>query len=115
MARFLFIEPHADIRLLYQAVVQGMGHEAVFFGGGSIDEPDVIVVEPADAESFEAARQLRRDRPGVPIVCASIYEPTLVEAQVLEPTGYLLKPFSLVELTAALQLALSQCRLEGND
>jgi len=110
MARFLIIEPHADIRRLYAAVVRGLGHEAIFFDGVSMGEPDVILVEPADPESFELAHQLHHDFPDAPIVCASIYERNLLETRALQPVTYLLKPFVLEELTDALQLALSRRR-----
>jgi CheY-like chemotaxis protein len=111
MARFLIIEPHEDIRRLYAAVVRGLGHEPAFFDGLPVAKPHVVLVEPAHPESFQAALELRYDHPGLPIVCASIHEPTQDEAQVLGAITYLLKPFSLVELTDALQLALSQSAL----
>ncbi len=110
MALFLIIEPHEDIRRLYAAVVRGLGHEVAFFDGLPLDNPHVVLVEPAHAESLEAALRLQRDNPGLPIVCASVNGPSR-GAQVLRATTYLLKPFSLVELTDALQLALSQSDL----
>ena len=67
MARFLIIEPHADIRRLYAAVVRGLGHDPIFFDD-FIGKPDVILVEPADPESFEVARQFHHDYPDAPIV-----------------------------------------------
>lgn len=108
MAHFLIIEPHEDIRRLYAAVVRGLGHEAVFFDGITTANPHVILVEPAHPESLAAALRLQHDHPGLPIVCASIHRPTGEEVHVLRAIAYLLKPFSLVELTDALQLALSQ-------
>ena len=110
MARFLIIEPHADIRRLYAAVVRGLGHEPIFFDGVSPGEPDVILVEPADPESFELALQFHHDYPDAPIICASIYERSLLETRALQPVAYLLKPFVLVELTGALELALARRR-----
>jgi CheY-like chemotaxis protein len=108
MARFLICEPHVDIRRLYAAVVGGLDHEPVFFEGHDVREPDVVIVEPADRELFEAARRLREQYPDLPIICASIYEPTHVDVEVLRALRYLLKPFSLVDLTNALELALLQ-------
>jgi CheY-like chemotaxis protein len=110
MARFLIIEPHADIRRLYAAVVRGLGHEPIFFDGVSPREPDVILVEPADLDSFELALQFEHDYPDTPIICASIYERSLLETRALQPVAYLLKPFVLVELTGALELALARRR-----
>jgi CheY-like chemotaxis protein len=110
MALFLIIEPHEDIRRLYAAVVRGLGHEVAFLDGLPSADPHVVLVEPADAESLEAALRLQRGNPGLPIVCASVDGPNH-EAQVLRATTHLLKPFRLVELTDALQLALSQSDL----
>ncbi len=107
MALFLIIEPHEEIRPLYAAVVRGLGHEAAFFDDTTA-EPDVVLVEPAYPESFDAALRLRLAHPDLPIVCASIHEPTEQTVRALQPSTYLLKPFSLAELTDALQLALSQ-------
>ena len=110
MSLFLIIEPDQDIRRLYAAVVRGLGHEAAFFDGLPTPnpKPDVVLVEPADSNSLAAALRLQHDNPNLPIVCASVDKPTHEEAQVLRATTYLLKPFSLVELTNALKLALSQ-------
>ena len=108
MALFLIIEPDEDIRRLYAAVVRGLGHEAAFFDGLPIARPDAVLVEPADPESLAAALRLQHDHPGLPIVCASIDKPAREKTQGLQVTTYLLKPFRLVELTDALQLALSQ-------
>lgn len=108
MALFLIIEPDEDIRRLYAAVVRGLGHEAAFYDGLPTVRPDVVLVEPADPGSLAAALRLQHDYPGLPIVCASIDKPTREEAQVLQATTYLLKPFRLLDLTQALQSALSQ-------
>jgi CheY-like chemotaxis protein len=113
MARFLIIEPHEDIRRLYAAVARGLGHEAIFFDGDFTQEPQVILVEPSDPDSFSAAQRLRHDYPAVAIVCASIHEPAYNDVAVLQPAMYLVKPFSLVELTDALLLAVSQSRETG--
>jgi DNA-binding NarL/FixJ family response regulator len=110
MARFLIIEPHDDIRRLYAAVVRGLGHEPILFDGDFTDRPDVILVEPSDPDSLQAAERLRHDYPGVAIVCASIHEPAYNDVMDLRAVTYLLKPFSLVELIDALELALSQGR-----
>ena len=110
MALFLIIEPDEDIRRLYAAVVRGLGHEAAFFDGGPMADPEVVLVEPAHPESFAAALRLQRDNPVLPIICASIHKHQDM-AHSLEASTHLLKPFSLVELTDALQLALSQSDL----
>jgi CheY-like chemotaxis protein len=108
MASFLIIEPDEDIRRLYAAVVRGLGHEAAFYDGVPGVKSDVVLVEPADPNSLAAALRLQREHPALPIVCASIDQPTGEQAQALRATAYLLKPFRLLDLTEALQTALSQ-------
>jgi CheY-like chemotaxis protein len=110
MAHFLIIEPNEDIRRLYAAVIRGLGHDAAFIDDGPMADPEVVLVEPADPESFAAALRLQRDNPALPIICASVHKPSQ-EIDVLEASTYLLKPFSLVELSNALQLAVSQSDL----
>ena len=108
MALFLIIEPDEDIRRLYAAVAHGLGHEVAFYDGLRVARPDAVVVEPSDPASLAAALRLQQDQPNLPIICASIDKPTSKEAQALQATSYLLKPFRLVDLTEALQTALSQ-------
>jgi CheY-like chemotaxis protein len=108
MALFLIIEPDEDIRRLYAAVIRGLGHEVALYDGLPITRPDAVLVEPSDPASLAAALRLQQDQPNLPIICASIDKPTSEEAQALKATAYLLKPFRLLDLTEALQTALSQ-------
>jgi CheY-like chemotaxis protein len=108
MALFLIIEPDEDIRRLYAAVVRGMDHEVAFYDGLPMTRPDAVLVEPSDPASLAVALRLQQDQPNLPIVCASIDKPTSEEAQALRATAYLLKPFRLLDLTEALQTALSR-------
>lgn len=62
-------------------------------------------IEPGDASSFELARRARERRPGLPLVCVSIYPPG-PETEPLSPSAYLLKPFSVAELQRVLADAL---------
>jgi CheY-like chemotaxis protein len=108
MARFLLIEPHDDIRRLYEAVVRGLGHDLFCLDSETGETPDVILVDPSDPVSLERTARLRQEYPDVAVVCASIYETTRKDAEQLKAAAYLLKPFSLVELTSALETALAQ-------
>jgi CheY-like chemotaxis protein len=108
MALFLIIEPHEEIRPLYATIVCSLGHEVAFSNGRTVAQPDVVLVEPAYRDAFESALRLRHAYPQLPIVCASIHEPSQETVRALLPSTYLLKPFGLAELRDALQLALSQ-------
>jgi DNA-binding response OmpR family regulator len=110
--RILVCEPHEEVRALLAHVVARLGHEAVFpqedGGAGFRDEPvDVLVIEPADPRALATAQILRLEREEIPIVCASIYPPT-AHSRRLEPVAYLVKPFALGELEAALTAAVER-------
>jgi DNA-binding response OmpR family regulator len=105
VARILIVEPHADIRALFEHVVRRAGHEPVVAepGGGGPPEVDAAVIEPGDRHGLTIARRLREH--GLPFVFASIF-PAEQEMLDLEPSAYFVKPFALVELEHALANAL---------
>jgi CheY-like chemotaxis protein len=110
MGRILIAEPHADVRSLFEFVVERLGHESlcVTRGDGSDLPPiDAMLVEPAAPAALELARSLRARFPELAIVCASIFpaEPAALE---LGPLAYLEKPFGLSELEYVLRLAIER-------
>ncbi|MDX6402082.1 MAG: two-component system, cell cycle response regulator CpdR [Gaiellaceae bacterium] len=107
MAQILISEPHPDLRVLLEAVVRRTGHEPI--GSGELengDAPAVIILEPASAEGLAAVARLRRRLEDLPIICTSIYPPDK-RTRALQPVAYLVKPFRLAELEAAIALALA--------
>ena len=110
MGRILIAEPHADVRSLFEFVVDRLGHEAVSLArGDASDLPplDAVILEPAAPGALALARSLRARFPELPIVCASIFpaEPSALE---LAPLAYLEKPFGLSELEHVLRLAVER-------
>lgn len=106
MARILIHEPHPDVRVLLEAVVRRAGHEPVGHGELTIDDTlELMILEPASADGLAAAAKLRRRLEGLAIICASIEPPNAV-TKALEPVAYLMKPFRLGELEAAISGAL---------
>jgi CheY-like chemotaxis protein len=115
MARILVCEPHPEVRGLLTHVVERLGHEPVLpeRNGGSSPAAaaaDVLVIEPADPHALDLARMLRQRREDAPIVCTSIYPPSL-ETRRLAPVAYLVKPFALGDLEAALVAAVASVRV----
>ena len=107
MARILIHEPHPDVRVLLEAVVRRAGHEPVGRGELTSDEtPELMILEPASAEGLDIATRLRCRLEGLPIICTSIRPPSAATAT-LQPAAYLLKPFRLAELEAAMHAALA--------
>ena len=106
MARILIHEPHPDVRVLLEAIVRRAGHHPVGHGElTSDDAPELMILEPASADGLAAAARLRRRLEGLPIICTSIEPPTLA-SRALHPVAYLVKPFRLGELEAAISSAL---------
>jgi DNA-binding response OmpR family regulator len=107
MARILISEPHPDLRALLEAIVRRTGHEPV--GQGELtddDAPAVMILEPASADSLAAAARLRRRLENLPIICTSVSPPS-PNTRDLRPVAYLVKPFRLGELEAAIVSALA--------
>ena len=107
MARILISEPHPDLRVLLEAVVRRAGHEPVGHGElTSDDAPAVMILEPASADGLAAAARLRRRLEALPIICTSVSPPS-EETHALGPVAYLIKPFRLGDLEAAIVSALA--------
>jgi DNA-binding response OmpR family regulator len=107
MARILIHEPHPDVRVLLEAIVRRAGHAPVGHGELTNDDaPELMILEPASADGLAAAARLRRRLEDMPIICTSIEPPSLA-AKALQPIAYLVKPFRLGELEAAISQALS--------
>jgi DNA-binding response OmpR family regulator len=107
MARILISEPHPDLRALLEAIVRRTGHEPV--GHGELtenDAPAVMILEPASADGLAAAAGLRRRLVDLPIICTSVFPPNAATRD-LRPVAYLVKPFRLGELEAAIVSALA--------
>ena len=106
VARVLISEPHPDCRALLELVVRRVGHDPL--GQGELaegDDPGLLILEPASADGLALARRLRRRFEGLPIICTSIRPPSAV-TETLQPAAYLVKPFRLAELEAALTASL---------
>jgi len=80
-------------------------------GGGPVildiagDDLGLLILEPASADGLALAERLRRRLGELPIICTSIRPPSAV-TETLRPAAYLVKPFRLAELEAALASAL---------
>jgi CheY-like chemotaxis protein len=108
MGRILIAEPHADVRSLFEFVVERLGHEPLSLtrdDGTALPPVDAVLVEPAAPAPLALAQGLRARFPQLPIVCASIF-PAERAALDLAPVAYLEKPFGLSELEYVLRLAL---------
>ena len=107
MARVLVAEPDPDALALIQHAIVAAGHETVLYRPGSeLPEVDVMVFEPGMGQRVVAlAKVLATASPPVAVVVVSIQPPELAVHE-LRPVAYVLKPFSLDELRAAVEKAV---------
>ena len=110
MARIFILEPEPELRELLARVVKRLGHEPVqhLESAADIHPGDVVVVEPGDERCYAGARAIHERLPEVPIVCVSIYSEVPGDAKALEPVAYVVKPFRLVEVEAAIRTAVER-------
>lgn len=97
-------------------MVERLGHQATDVSG---DRPvpndiDALLLEPASPPAVALARELRRGRPGLPIVCFSRFERS-EEGVLLDPVRYLVKPAPLRDLADALAVAVSLASTRSAD
>lgn len=107
--RILVAEPSPDVRELLVRAIEESGHRAEIWQGEPAGPPaslDLLMGEPADPSVLALAHALRRTRPDLPIVWVSVVPPSRA-TRALSPSAHLVKPFSLAELGAAIQAALS--------
>jgi hypothetical protein len=105
MARVLICEPHPEVRELLCRIVVRLGHDPVL-EDAELAPIDAILLEPAHAPSVERAQAFRAANGDTPVVCTSIELPDAGSRR-LAPIAFLVKPFALPDLEAALTRALN--------
>lgn len=112
--RILIADCDREVCEFFACVAGRLGHEPLVLPAAALEaqdpgDVDLLLVEPALTGAVVLARALRRRRPRLPIVCASIYPADMLPSEellVLAPVAYLVKPCSLARLTDALRFAL---------
>lgn len=110
MARILISESHADVRRLLERMVTRLGHEPIAVRAPTpqqLTSVDVFVIEPADPIGAVLAQAAHLIDPTLPLICASVTAPPQELAALgISFTATLVKPFTLDQLRAAIELAL---------
>lgn len=94
--------------------IAAYGEEAV--ERAAADRPDIIVMDivlRGETDGIEAASRIRSLH-GTPVIFLTAFaeEEMLERAQVVEPYGYLIKPFEVRELEFTIEMALYKSRVE---
>jgi CheY-like chemotaxis protein len=105
VARVLICEPDPEVRELLSRIVVRLGHQPVV-EDAELAPVDAILLEPAHAPSVERAQAFRATNGATPVVCTSIELPDAGSRR-LGPVAFLVKPFALPDLEAALKRALN--------
>jgi hypothetical protein len=105
VARVLICEPNPEVKELLCRIVVRLGHDPVL-EDAELAPVDAILLEPAHPPSVERAQAFRAANGETPVVCASIEFPDAGSRR-LEPVAFLVKPFALPDLEAALRRALN--------
>jgi DNA-binding LytR/AlgR family response regulator len=124
--RILVVEDEAIVRADLKHTLLGMDHFVVGDTGKGREavamamelEPDLILLDVGLAggmSGLEVAREVRRLR-NIPVIFLTGHSEgaMMMEARKAEPYGYLLKPFKVVEVRTAIELALHKHRADSN-
>lgn len=101
MARIRIIEADAETRRMLELMVARLGHEPT-----EDSAPDVVAVEPAGPGALETLRELRAQRPGLPVVLVTVLPPQESLAEI-GAVRHLEKPVSGPRLLLAIEQALA--------
>jgi DNA-binding response OmpR family regulator len=113
--KVLFVEDEAALQYSYQRFFKGKYDMAYAPTGAEamrqLDsfEPDVLVLDMRlpDTDGIALLQRIREKRPTLPVIVTTAYvsmEP-LINVLDLGPSRYLLKPYELTELAAAIDAA----------
>lgn len=121
-ARIMVVEDEGVVAMSIRETLQGLGYDVpvvAMDGETAVErvletEPDLVLMDiqlKGGASGIEAARRIR-ERLDVPVVYLTAFSDaeTLEQAQLTDPSGYVLKPFDEKSLHAVIQMSLLKHR-----
>jgi two-component system sensor histidine kinase/response regulator len=122
-AEILVVEDEKIVALEIQTMLRGVGYsvgKTLFTGIDAIEQakathPDLVLMDiklRGEMDGIEAADKIKIL--GIPVIFLTAYadESTLQRAKIVEPYGYLLKPFEERELHSTIEMALYKSKME---
>jgi PAS domain S-box-containing protein len=120
----MIVENEIILAIELEQKLTEMGYEIigrVVSGKEAVDmaidlKPDMIIMDirlEDELDGIEAAEKIRKTKP-IPIIYLTAYadDRTLQRAKLTEPYGYLVKPYSEVELRTSIEMALHKAQME---
>jgi|GEM_PF-6700674 len=123
LARIIIVENGGIEAQDLENLIQSMGHEVVAIESRSSDAvkrtqklmPDLVLMDiilKGIGDGVDAAQEIKKLDIPVIYLTAHSDEVTVKRAMKTEPYGYLLKPFNVMELKLAIELALYRKKVE---
>lgn len=122
--RILIVEDEAIVALDLQCRLESLNYDVIGLASSGEQAvkmatnrmPDLVLMDiklQGNMNGVEAAEKLRGDRP-IPVIflTATAEEEVLHRAKLVEPLGYLLKPYQERDLRVAIEVALYKARME---
>jgi CheY-like chemotaxis protein len=110
MLRILISEPHEDVRQLLVRMVGRLGHEPVSMTvpvPEQLTNADILLVEPASPVGAVLAQAASIAVPALALICASVSAPPTELTELgVQFDAFLVKPFTIDQLDAAIEQAL---------
>ena len=104
--KILILEPTDVVRELIVRLVAELGGEALLPDDpAGFPDVDAVILEPEWPAGAAVANQLRELNARLPIICVSVGGPTAATRE-LRPAAFLVKPFFISDLTAAIAAAV---------
>ena len=124
MARILIVDDDRVVSLLIESMLTDLGYEVAGQAKTGTEaiamardlKPDLILMDvmmPGGMSGIDAAVKIKEEL-NIPIVFISGYgDPELIEkAKIIEPFGYVMKPFDKAEVKAFVEIALYKSKIE---
>ncbi len=122
-ARILIVEDQWVTAQGLKENLENLGHEVTGMAASGEEamrltaerRPDLVLMDinlKGDMDGIDTARRLKSLE--IPIICLTAYadDQTLERAKLVEPFGYILKPFEVRELRSAVEIALYKSQAE---
>ena len=126
MAKIMIVDDETVIATQLEEVVESFGHRVVGIASNSLEaismaareKPDLIlmdIVMPGELDGIGAAARIR-EQMDIPVIFLTAYADNdlIAKAKVVEPAGYILKPFKEAEIKAMIEITIHKLEIDNH-